>query len=79
MKLASTDLGENPVLDRHHYSTEADRYRLRIVVRIMWNMMMTTEAGKKIVVGEDVVGDLKAISETATDEEIDECVFVGSQ
>ncbi len=79
MKLASTDLGENPVLDHHHNSTEADRYRLRIVIRIMWNMMMTTEAGKKIVVGEDVVGDLKAIFETATDEEIYERVFVGSQ
>jgi hypothetical protein len=31
------------------------------------------------VVGEDVIGDLKAISEIAIDEEIDERMFVGSQ
>jgi choline dehydrogenase-like flavoprotein len=77
--LASADPEENPVLDHYHYPTEADRYRLRTVIRMMRNMMMATEAGKKIVVGEDVIGDLKAISEIAIDEEIDERMFVGSQ
>lgn len=68
--LASTDPADNPIVDHNHYSTEADRYRLRTGVR-MATKLMKTPAGKEIVVGEAIDEGLVAISDTATDAEID--------
>lgn len=74
--LSSTDPAENPRVDHDHYSTEADRYRLRTGVR-MAKKLMGTSAGKEVVVGEVVEEHLEAISDAATDAEIDVRIHAG--
>lgn len=71
MSLISTNPEDKPIFDNDHYSTEADRYRLRTAVR-MTVKMMNSSAGKEISTGEVVPeGYKEPLSEAATDEEID--------
>lgn len=69
--LASLDPAASPVIDNNHYSTQADRYRIREGIRTFPKLFSTT-AGKEIVIGEVPPEGFKPLIETSTDREIDE-------
>ncbi|KAF8850853.1 putative glucose dehydrogenase [Acephala macrosclerotiorum] len=71
------DPNENPLIDHHHYETEADRYRIREAVRMIWRCM-STKAGKEMVVREVVTEGMMAVSGESTDEDIDKLVKASS-
>lgn len=68
--LASSDPKTNPLINPNHFSTEADRYRLREGTK-MFAKMWHTPAGRDIVVGEAVPEGFSPLNENSTDEEID--------
>ncbi|TVY80304.1 Alcohol dehydrogenase [acceptor] [Lachnellula suecica] len=75
--LSSTDPAANPIIDHNIYATEADRFRIRSGARL-FAKMMSTPAGKEMVVGEAVPEGQKAISENSSDDEIDARFFEGA-
>ena len=69
--LTSADPKEPPQIDKKHYATEADKYRLRTAIRTI-GRLMTTQEGKEMVVGEAVPEGFPALGEDSTDAAIDE-------
>jgi choline dehydrogenase-like flavoprotein len=78
VSLRSADVNEKPVIDNHHFETEADRYRLRTAIRMMLKML-NTKAGKEMVVGEVLPDGVKAVGEESSDEEIDKRIKDAAQ
>ncbi|KAE8446663.1 hypothetical protein EG329_011706 [Mollisiaceae sp. DMI_Dod_QoI] len=70
VELKSRDPNERPLIDNHHYETEADRYRIREAVRLIYKMM-NTKKGREMVIGEAVPEGRKGLSAESSDEEID--------
>ena len=68
--LASRDPAEEPVIDPNHFSTEADRYRIRTGQKMLLKML-GTPAGKEITVGEAVPEGYQPLTLDSSDEEMD--------
>lgn len=68
--LASKDPADSPVMDPNHLDTEADRYRHRVLMRMTSNLM-STPAGREMVVEEAVPEGSKAVTTDSTNEEVD--------
>lgn len=68
--LASVDPADEPFIDHNYLDTEADRYRHRVIIRMI-RKLMETPAGQEMVTEEVVPEGLKPITTTSTDEQID--------
>ena len=69
--LQSWDPKDMPLVDTNSYATEADRHNMREGLRKIQQVFLDTPAGQDMVVEETMAKELKPLSSTSTDEEID--------
>ena len=74
VRLASSNLADDPVIDPNYYATEADRFVIRTGMGELAKMLMETEEGRAFIQYETPPQGFEAISEGMGDEEIDRLV-----
>ena len=77
--LASADPEDPPVINPNYYATEADRSRMRVGLRTLSRVLLSTTSGQAIVSGEVAPEKYAAIGTASTDEEIDARVAQAGQ